>query len=114
VCRFYYLLAYGKLINTKRSAQMLQVLSNPGLDDKFVSVLEQSMPPDRLFRKNGTFRITHCDSVLVWGEGWRRYILVGLVEDAQGEQILRDLVPVAERLLRGSRGKSRSTSKDIS
>ena len=88
VCRFYYQLAYGRLINTQRSTQMLQVLSNPGLHDKFVSVLEQSISPDRIFRKNGTFGTTHCDSVLVWGEGWRRYILVGLVEDAQGEQIL--------------------------
>jgi beta-lactamase class A len=111
VCRFYYQLAYGKLINTKRSIQMLQVLSNPGLHDKFVSVLEQSISPERIFRKNGTFRTTHCDSVLVWGEGWRRYILVGLVEDAQGEQILRELVPVAERVLRQSSVRSRSTSR---
>lgn len=111
VCRFYYLLAYGKLINTKRSIQMLQVLSNPGLHDKFVSVLEASISPDRIFRKNGTYRTTHCDSVLVWGEGWRRYILVALVEDAQGEQILRELVPVVERLLRQSPVSSRSTSR---
>jgi beta-lactamase class A len=111
VCRFYYLLAYGKLINTKRSIQMLQVLSNPGLHDKFVSVLEETISPYRIFRKNGTFRTTHCDSVLVWGEGWRRYILVGLVEDAQGEQILRDLVPVAERVLRQAQGRSQSIPK---
>jgi beta-lactamase class A len=108
VCRFYYQLAYGRLINSKRSIQMLQVLSNPGLHDKFVCVLERSISPDRIFRKNGTYRTTHCDSVLVWGEGWRRYILVGLVEDAQGEQILRELVPVAERLLRQSQVRSRS------
>ena len=109
VCRFYYLLAYGKLINTKRSIQMLQVLSDPGIHDKFVSVLEPTISPHRIFRKNGTYRATHCDSVLVWGEGWRRYILVGLVEDAQGEQILRDLVPVAEQVLRQSQGRSRSS-----
>jgi beta-lactamase class A len=111
VCRFYYQLAYGRLINTKRSIQMLQVLSNPGLHDKFVSVLEASISPDRIFRKNGTYRTTHCDSVLVWGEGWRRYILVALVEDAQGEQILRELVPVAERLLRQSPVRSPSTPR---
>ncbi len=110
VCRFYYQLAYGRLINTRRSIQMLQVLSNPGLHDKFVAVLEQSISPDRIFRKNGTFRTTHCDSVLVWGEGWRRYILVGLVEDSQGEQILRELVPVAERVLQQARAKNRSSS----
>jgi beta-lactamase class A len=86
-------------------------LSNPGLHDKFVSVLEPTISPYRIFRKNGTFRTIHCDSVLVWGEGWRRYILVGLVEDAQGEQILRDLVPVVEQVLRQTQGRSRSTYK---
>jgi beta-lactamase class A len=111
VCRFYYLLAYGKLINMKRSIQMLQVLSDPGIHDKFVSVLEPTISPYRIFRKNGTYGATQCDSVLVWGEGWRRYILVGLVEDAQGEQILRDLVPVAERVLRQAPGRSPATSK---
>jgi beta-lactamase class A len=109
VCRFYYLLAYGKLINSKRSIQMMQVLSNPELHDKFVAVLERSMSTYRIFRKNGTYRTTHGDSVLVWGEGWRRYILVGLVEDGQGEQILRDLVPVAERVLRQTQGRSGAT-----
>jgi beta-lactamase class A len=111
VCRFYYYLAYGKLISSKRSIQMLQVLSSPGLHDKFVSVLERSLSPDRMFRKSGTYRSTHCDSVLVWGEGWRRYILVALVEDPQGEQILQELLPVAERLLRQSPGRSRPTPR---
>jgi beta-lactamase class A len=110
VCRFYYELAYGRLINTRRSIQMLQVLSNPGLHDKFVSVLEQSISPDHIFRKSGNFRTTYCDSVLVWGEGWRRYILVGLVEDSQGEQILRELVPAIERVLQ-SQIKKRSSSR---
>lgn len=111
VCRFYYELAYGRLVNAKRSAEMLLVLSSPGLYDKFVPVLKQSVPPNRIFRKNGNYRTTHCDSVLVWGEGWRRYILVGLVEDAGGEQILRELVPVAERVLQQARDKNPPTSR---
>ncbi len=100
VCRFYYLLAYGRLLNPTASQQMLEIMAYPGLKDKFVAVLERSVPPDRLYRKNGTYGQTQADSVLVWGTGWRRYILVGLVEDARGEQILRELVPMAERVLR--------------
>jgi beta-lactamase class A len=100
VCRFYYLLAYGRLLNPRRSQQMLNILSRPALNDKFVSALGKSVPLDRVYRKNGIFGTWHSDSMLVWGEDWRRYILVGLVENEQGEQILRDLVPVAERLLR--------------
>jgi beta-lactamase class A len=103
VCRFYYLLAYGKLINPKRSRQMLTILSQPKLHDKFASVLEKTVPPDRLYRKSGTYNIWHSDSVLVWGGAGRRYILVSLVESDQGEQILRDLVPGVEQMLRPTR-----------
>ena len=105
VCRFYYLLATGRLLSPLASRQMLEIMAYPGLKDKFVAVLGPTLPPNRLFRKNGTYGPTHCDSALVWGQGWRRYILVGLVEDARGEQILRELVPLAEQVLRQSRGR---------
>jgi len=98
VCRFYYLLVTGRLINPHRSQQMLEILSDPGLHHKFVNILERRAPKARLFRKSGTWKIWHADSVLVWGPE-RHYILVGLVEDPQGEQILRDLVVVVEEML---------------
>lgn len=99
VSRFYYLLAYGKLINPQRCAEMLNILSNPGIIHKFVYSLKLLDPEARLFRKSGTWRNWHSDSVLVWSEYGRRYILVGMVENPRGEQILRDLVPVAETVL---------------
>lgn len=100
VCRFYYLLATGQLISPQRSQQMLKILSAPGLNHKFVASLAPQVPKSHLYRKSGTWRTWHADSVLVWGEGWRRYILTGLVEDARGETILRALVPVIEAVLR--------------
>jgi len=102
VCRFYYLLAYGRLINPERSGQMLKILAFPDLPGKFVAVLAGTVPPNRLYRKSGEVRGFHADSVLVWGETWRRYILVALIEDERGEQILKELVPVAEHALRDS------------
>lgn len=36
VCRFYYLLATGRLISPARSTQMLELLSSPGIRHKFV------------------------------------------------------------------------------
>jgi beta-lactamase class A len=100
VCRFYYLLAYGKLINPERSRQMLKILAFPDLHDKFVSRLEGVMPSNYLYRKSGEFRNWYSDSVLVWDKTWRRYILAALVEHQQGEEILRQLVPLVEDILR--------------
>ncbi len=103
VCRFYYLLAYGRLINPESSRQMLKILAFSDLHDKFVSVLEKEVPPNHLYRKSGEFGISFSDSILVWDAPWRRYILVALVEDPRGEHILRKLVSLAENIIRPRR-----------
>ncbi|MBF0288546.1 MAG: serine hydrolase [SAR324 cluster bacterium] len=99
VSRFYYLLATGRLVSPERSQQMLQILSKPGISHKFVHSLKLLAPKANLYRKSGTWRNWHSDSVLVWGKQWRRYILVSMVEASQGEQILRNLVPAIEEVL---------------
>jgi|WetSurMetagenome_2_1015567.scaffolds.fasta_scaffold26515_3 beta-lactamase class A len=99
VCRFYYLLATGMLISEERSRQMLHILSFPDIHDKFISVLERSIPLAHLYRKSGTWPVWYSDSVLVWDETGGKYILVGMVENERGEEILRELVPVIQHLL---------------
>lgn len=101
VCRFYYMMAYGKLINRKRSAQMLQIMEHPELHHKFVNTLEVIAPGARIFRKSGSWRTYHSDSALVWGkDANRRYILVALIDDQNGEQIARELVRPVEAVLK--------------
>lgn len=101
VCRFYYLLANGKLVNNERSKQMLDILENPALHHKFVNTLDQIAPNARLFRKSGSWKNFHSDSILVWGKDPnRRYILVALVDDASGEKIIRNLVKPVEKVLK--------------
>lgn len=100
VCRYYYLLAHGKLVNEKRSKQMLDIMENPELHHKFVNTLDQIAPSARLFRKSGSWRTFHSDSVLVWGDEERRYIIVALIDDPNGEQIIRDLVKPVEKVLK--------------
>ena len=99
VCRFYYLLAMGKLVSRERSTQMLSMLADPELHHKFVNSLDHLAPKAKLYRKSGTWRNWHSDSILVWGPVWRRYILVALIEDPKGETILRELVPTVENVL---------------
>ncbi len=100
VCRFYYLLAMGKLVTNNRSRQMLDIMDNPALHHKFVNTLDQIAPNAEVYRKSGSWRSYHSDSVLVWGEdSRRRYILVALMEAPDGEQIIRELVNVVEKVL---------------
>ena len=99
VCRFYYLLATGRLISPARSTQMLELLSSPGIRHKFVQALAEEAPWAHLYRKSGTWKTWHSDSALVWGSRWRRYILVGLTEHPLGGVVLRDLVGVVEEVL---------------
>ncbi len=108
VCRFYYMLVNGEMISPERSRRMMEILSRPGLHDKFVSVLEKKVPPDRMYRKSGDWDISYSDSVLVCGDAGRKYILAALVEDKNGERILRELVPVIEGLLPPPRVEPRS------
>ncbi len=101
VCRFYYLLANGKLVNQERSAQMLDIMENPELHHKFVNTLDVVAPDARIFRKSGSWRNYHSDSALVWGvDKNRRYILVALIDDPDGEQIIRSLVRPVETTLK--------------
>jgi beta-lactamase class A len=99
VCRYYYLLAYGKLVSFERSKIMLDMMVSPELHHKFVNTLDQVAPKAKLFRKSGTWKNFHTDSVLVWGPEWRRYILVALIEDPDGEKICRELVRQVEKVL---------------
>jgi beta-lactamase class A len=103
VCRFYYLLAHGKLVNEQRSRQMLRIMENPELHHKFVNTLNLIAPNARLFRKSGSWKTYHSDSILVWGNDRnRRYILVALVDDPNGEEIIRNLVKPVEKVLKNS------------
>ncbi|MBU1095975.1 MAG: hypothetical protein CVV23_12145 [Ignavibacteriae bacterium HGW-Ignavibacteriae-2] len=104
VCRFYYLLAFGNLVNFERSEEMLEIMSDPELHHKFVNTLEKLAPDAKLYRKSGSWQSYHSDSILVWDNGWRRYILVALIDDPNGEQICRDLVPVIEDVLKTAKG----------
>jgi len=108
VARFYTLVATGQLVSRDRSAQMLEALSDPGLNHKFVHTLQQRAPNAEVYRKSGSWRHWHADSALVWGPR-RRYVLVALVNDHRGEPIIRDLVPAVESAL-GIAGPGASAS----
>ncbi len=102
VCRYYYMLANGQLVNPERSRQMLDIMGDPELHHKFVNVLDRIAPDAKVFRKSGSWKNWHADSVLVWGKD-RKYILVGLAETPEGEQLMRELIRRVDRALMASR-----------
>jgi beta-lactamase class A len=99
VCRYYYLLVYGMLVNHDRSEEMLELMVDPELHHKFVAKLEKIAPKAKLYRKSGTWKNFHSDSVLVWGPE-RRYILVALSEDNDGSRMLEELVVTVDNMLK--------------
>ncbi len=99
VCRFYYLLINGQLVNFDRSSQMLSIMEDPELHHKFVNAIEKAEPNAKLFRKSGTWHDFHADSILVWGPD-NKYILVALTEDPDGETILRNLALKVDNILK--------------
>jgi len=99
VCRFYYLLANNRLVAPEWTDQMLSDMSDPGLRHKFVYALMTRAPDATIYRKSGTWRTWHSDSVWVKGGSWRNYILVAMVESPDGEPIIRNLLPAVESVL---------------
>ncbi len=100
VARFYYLLATGRLVSPEASRDMLEIMSDPGINHKFVASLNGSVDGSDIYRKSGSWRTYHADSALVWDDDWRRYILVCIVESSDGGNMLKELISVAETILR--------------
>lgn len=99
VCRFYTMLAYGKLVSDEGNREMMTYLVDPELNHKFVNTLRKIDPNYTIFRKSGTWRNYHSDSVLVEGENGKRYILVALIQDDSGSTICKKLVNDVEKIL---------------
>lgn len=88
------------MIRPERSEQMLADLVNPALTHKFVGALKAAAPRARLYRKSGTWRTWHSDSILVRGPDWRNYILVAMVGNERGGKIVGELVQAIESVLK--------------
>ncbi len=105
VARFYTLLDAGKLVSRHWSFRMLGLMSPPKHFHKFVGGLTERPGVVFLARKSGTWRNFHADSVLVQHNDLR-FVLVGLSEVRDGEQIMRRLAQLADDIV--AEGKHRA------
>lgn len=99
ICRYFYLLANDELISPDASDKMRSYLVDPELHHKFVSVLDQVAPNAKVYRKSGSWSTFHADVAMVEGPK-RNYIITALVDDPRGEQIIRELGVVLDRMLK--------------
>jgi beta-lactamase class A len=98
VCRYFYLLANGRLISEEASREMMSYLVDPELHHKFVNTLDRIAPNATVYRKSGSWSVFHADVAMVQGPE-RNYIMTALVEDPKGEQICRELAEVLDELV---------------
>ncbi|WP_420460766.1 serine hydrolase [Neolewinella sp.] len=102
ICRYFYLLANGQLVSQKSSLKMMSYLVDPELHHKFVNTLDRVAPRAKVYRKSGSWSVYHADCAMVQGPN-RNYIMTALVEDPDGEQIIRDLGEVMDNLAHHAR-----------
>jgi beta-lactamase class A len=97
VARFYYLLETGQVVGKKLSAEMKAMLGDPGIKHKFVKGL-QDYPDVKIYRKSGSWKQWHGDSAIVEAGG-KKYIIVGLAEDANGGVWLSRMIKPIHELM---------------
>ena len=99
VARIYYHLYRGTLLDAEHTVMMKDMLSRPGISHKFVRGLSE-FDDLELWRKSGTWKIFHSDSVLVQSPRGD-YILVGLIEGPDGDRQLEVLAREVHRMVMG-------------
>lgn len=91
IARYYYFLETGRLVSPKRSRQMKAIMVNPGTNHKFVKSLNKYRPGSKIYRKSGTYKGYHADSVLVERNN-KTYIAAALAKSYSGGKWLERVI----------------------
>jgi len=110
VARFFMMLEEGRLVSPEYSAEMKEILGNPGIHHKFVKGLDGT--GSEIYRKSGTWSKYHADGALI-KHGGKTYIAVALMEDQRGAEIFPRLIQKLDALIvNGSGASSHRASLD--
>ena len=98
--RFYYLAVTGRLVSEQYFDDLAEIMSNPGIEHKFVKGIKESNPDAEIYRKSGTWKKFHADSgVIVDKDKGYQYIIVALVEHPKGADGLARFAAVVDETL---------------
>ena len=96
VARFYCGLEFGELVSPEQTQLMRTAMSEPGIRHKFVKGLA-GHDDLQMYRKSGTWRDFHADSVLVEIDG-QAYVMVALARSKRGSAWMEHLAEPLHRL----------------
>jgi beta-lactamase class A len=99
IARFFYMLQTGQLVNAQASAQMKEILGRSAIHHKFVRGLEVTDPSAVVYRKSGTWGISHADGALVERRDGRTYVAAGIAEDPRGGEWLSQIIIQMNRVI---------------
>jgi beta-lactamase class A len=108
VARFFMMLQEGRLVSPEYSAEMMEILSKPGIHHKFVKGLDGT--GSEIYRKSGTWSKYHADGALVKHDG-KTYIAVALMEDPRGAEIFPKLIQKLDGLITNEPRKSQRAGR---
>jgi beta-lactamase class A len=98
--RFYYLAVTRRLVSEQYFDDFSEIMSNPGIEHKFVKGIKKSNPDAEIYRKSGTWKKFHADSgVIVDKEAGYQYIIVALVEHQRGADGLARFAAVVDETM---------------
>ena len=100
VARFYYLAMTGRLISEQYLTDFAEIMSEPGIQHKFVKGLKRANPDAEIYRKSGTWKDFHADSgVIVDKKAGYQYIIVALMEHPKGADIIARFAAVVDEMM---------------
>jgi len=100
VARFYYLAMTGRLISEQYLSDFAEIMSDPGIQHKFVKGLKKANPDAEIYRKSGTWKEFHADSgVVVDKRAGYQYIIVALMEHPKGADIIARFAALVDEMM---------------
>jgi beta-lactamase class A len=103
VARFYYLAMTGRLISEQYLSDFAEIMSDSGIQHKFVKGLKKANPDAEIYRKSGTWKAFHADSgVIVDKKAGYQYIIVALMEHPKGADIIARFAALVDKMMVGT------------
>jgi beta-lactamase class A len=90
----------GRLISEQYLSEFAEIMSEPGIQHKFVKGLKRANPDAEIYRKSGTWKNFHADSgVIVDKKAGYQYIIVALMEHPKGAEIITRFAAVVDDMM---------------